>query len=190
MRGITKRTSLGGRCRPFLLVLFLPIFLAVGGQAFSQESLQRGFRELLLGLPFETIQDRLKEDLSFSYRGEPDVSMSLTSGEYVIDVRGRRYLERGLFQFHQEELYIITLYPNPQLLDYFQIFERLRSRYGEPRDLDNRRAFWEDGITRIELERPLVVRYLDLQRFLERRQERRTRETLEDLSREQFLESF
>lgn len=176
-------------CMMFLLMFFL-MFLTPGERISSQEVLQRGFRALTLGLPFETLQDRLKEDSFFFYRGEPDVSMHLTSGEYVIDVRGRRYLERGLFQFHQGELYIITLYPNRQLLDYFQIFERLRSRYGEPRDLDNRRAFWEDGTTRIELERPLIVRYLDLERFLERRQERQIREALEDVSREQFLESF
>lgn len=152
--------------------------------------LERGYRRIRLGSPFSVVQDRLSEDVNFSYRGDPDVSLSLSDSQQVIDSRGRGYIERGLFQFHEDRLYVITLYLDRRRLDYFQLLNRLQERYGPPQDLDPRRTVWEDGRTRIELERPLTVRYLDLETFLERRSERETMRALEDVTREGFLEDF
>jgi hypothetical protein len=152
--------------------------------------LERGYRQIRLGTPFAVVQDRLSEDESFFYRGDPDVSLSLSDSQQVIDSRGRGYMERGLFQFYDGALYVITLYLDRRQLDYFQLFARLQERYGPPSDLDPRRAVWEDEETRIELERPLTVRYLDLETFLARRTVRDTARAFEDVTRERFLEDF
>lgn len=153
-------------------------------------TLLRGYREILLGSSYEQVQDLLRRDHSFEYRGEPDVSLAPGTGEYVIDSRGRGYVRRGLFQFQEGQLYIIALYLDTQRLDYFQVYNQLQERYGPPADLDPRRAYWEDEATRIELERPLTVRYLDLDVFTRRQRERDDFRALEDLTREQFLENF
>jgi hypothetical protein len=156
----------------------------------TEEELQRGFRDVVLGLSFEETEQRLAADLAFQYRGQPDVSMRLSDGESVIDTRGRLYVDRGLFQFFDGTLYSMALYLNRGRLDYFQLYEQLRGRYGEPMDLDPQRSVWQDQQTRIELERPLTVKYLDLARFEERRATQETLEAAEDLARDQFLEEF
>ncbi|HKK49746.1 MAG TPA: hypothetical protein VJ932_11660 [Alkalispirochaeta sp.] len=156
----------------------------------AEATLRRGFRDLLLGLPFNEAQQLLQSDPAFQYRGEPDVSLRLSDGGTVIDTRGRVYMERGIFQFHEARLFAIALYLDRTRLDYFQLYEQFRERYGEPVDLDPQRALWEDQQTRIELERPLTVRYLDLETFEARRQESRTEQAAEDVAREQFLEEF
>jgi hypothetical protein len=168
-------------------------FLLLSGTLLAQDggvALRRGFREVELGLPFGTVQERLAADPAFSYRGEPDVSMRISDGESVIDTRGRIWIDRGIFQFHNGSLTSITLYLDRTRLDYFQLYEQLRSRYGEASDLDPRGTVWEDQRTRIRLERPLTITYLDLESYLERRQEQLTLEAVEDATRRQFLEEF
>jgi len=161
-----------------------------GTQADAEVPLRRGFRDLLLGTPFNQAQEFLQSDPAFQYRGEPDVSLRLSDGGTVIDTRGRVYMDRGIFQFHEEQLFSIALYLDRSRLDYFQLYEQFRDRYGEPIDLDPQRALWEDQRTRIELERPLTVRYLDLETFEARRRETRTEQAVEDITRERFLEEF
>jgi hypothetical protein len=168
-------------------------FLLVTATLVAQDSavaLRRGFREVELGLPFGTVQELLAADPAFAYRGEPDVSMRISDGESVIDTRGRIWIDRGIFQFHDGSLTSITLYLDRTRLDYFQLYEQLRDRYGEATDLDPRSTVWEDGRTRIRLERPLTVSYLDLETYLQRRQDQLTLEAIEDATRQQFLEEF
>lgn len=174
------------------LVVFSLLGLVVGVLPAQDADLRlrRGFREISLGLPFAAVQEALAADAAFLYRGEPDVSLRLSDGEQLIDTRGRVYMERGVFQFHNGQLFSMALYLNRQTLDYFQLYEQLRTRYGDPVELDPQRAYWQDVSTRIELERPLTVRYLDRAVFEERRRNARTLEAAEDISRERFLEEF
>ena len=152
--------------------------------------LRRAFREVRLGAPIEEVERALAADIAFAYRGRADVSLRLSDGQTVIDSRGLVFVDRGLFQFADGRLYTMAIYVNRDRLDYFQVFEQLRARYGDPLDLDPRRAVWEDGATRIELERPLTVRYLDLAVFEARRGVDRALDAAEDVAREQFLEEF
>ncbi|MCG8477770.1 MAG: hypothetical protein MI724_01655 [Spirochaetales bacterium] len=155
-----------------------------------ETELRRGFREIRLGATFEEVEEHLLADTAFVYRGRADVSLRLSDGQTIIDSRGRVFVDRGLFQFADGRLYTMALYINRDRLDYFQLFEQLRTRYGDPIDLDPQRALWEDETTRIELERPLTVRYLDLAVFEARRGDDRALEAAEDVAREQFIEEF
>lgn len=171
----------------------LVLALVGASSAWPQDAdlqLRRGFRAVTLGLPFASVQQELAADPAFLYRGEPDVSLRLSDGESVIDTRGRVYVDRAVFQFHEGRLFSMAMYLSRRNLDYFQLFEQLRTRYGEPVELDPQRAYWQDERTRIELERPLTVRYLDRAVFEERRSAARTLEAAEDVAREQFLEEF
>jgi hypothetical protein len=174
-----------------LVAIVLLVFFPKNTNAQDPDlSLRRGFRAVQLGLTFAEAEDALRGDSAFQYRGRPDVSMALSDGQEQIDTRGRGYVDRGLQAFHNGRVYNISLYLNQQRVDYFQLFEQLRTRYGDPVDLDPQRAIWEDETTRIELERPLTVQYLDLAVFRERRGQARTREAVEDTTREAFLEEF
>lgn len=159
-------------------------------RAQSSERLQRSFRDVTLGADFASVDEAVQRDTLFAYRGEPDISLRISDGERVIDTRGRTFVDRAIFQFQQDALYTFSLYLNRRTLDYFQVFEQLRARYGEPILLDPSRAVWQDEFTRIEVERPLTVHYLDLATFEALRAERRRIEAAGDLARDAFLEEF
>jgi hypothetical protein len=153
-------------------------------------ALPRGFRNITLGLEYETAERQVSADTAFAFRGQPDVSIALSDGEPLIDTRGRGYVDRGVFSFYENRLFSISLYLSTQRLDYLQMYNQLAGKYGDPTDLDPRRAVWDDGVTRIELERPLTVRYLDVTVFERRRDTQRAAEAVEDMTRRQFLELF
>ncbi|MFO8042674.1 MAG: hypothetical protein R6U25_05700, partial [Alkalispirochaeta sp.] len=108
----------------------LAVFAQEPAGADVEPALRRGFREILLGTPFERTQELLQGDSAFQYRGEPDVSLRLSDGGTVIDTRGRVYMDRGIFQFHEGQLFSIALYLDRSRLDYFQLYEQFRGRYG------------------------------------------------------------
>lgn len=163
------------------------IAVAVGAQ---EAELRRGYRAVELGLSFEAAQQALRQDAGFAYRGEPDVSLRLSDGQSVIDSAGNGFIRRALLQFAADELYILALYLDRRYLDYFALFGVLRERYGDPDEISPDRALWRDERTRIELERPLTVRYLDIERFEQQRGQRRVERAMLDLNRERFLEEF
>lgn len=150
----------------------------------------RGFDDLLLGLSLEDTRERLQGNTNFLYRGAPDVSLRPFDQERSIETEGRGYMERGAFLFEEDFLYIITLFLNRERLDYFTIYRTLQSKYGDPDDLSPEAAIWEDEATRMSLERPLTVKYVDLDRFEAQIEEGEMGESLRAQMREIFLEQF
>jgi hypothetical protein len=159
--------------------------------AWSQEaSLQRGFSTVSLGMTLEAAKSALEDDPFFDYRGDPDVSFAPMRQVPVITTAGRTFVARGLFQFTDNELTIITLELNREQLDYFSVYESLVAQYGEPVSLDPRTAIWEDELTRLRLERPLVVKYLDRASFQDEVRAGEMQESLDAVARDRFLEEL
>jgi hypothetical protein len=171
--------------------------LLTGGVSAQEEmvdqevrEIPRGFDDLLLGLSLEDTRERLQGNTNFLYRGAPDVSLRPFDQERSIETEGRGYMERGAFLFEEDFLYIITLFLNRERLDYFTIYRTLQSKYGDPDDLSPEAAIWEDEATRMSLERPLTVKYVDLDRFEAQIEEGEMGESLRAQMREIFLEQF
>jgi hypothetical protein len=108
----------------------------------------------------------------------------------VVDCEGLYYVNRGLFQFFDENLYIITLYFNPGRMDYYSLFTALSERYGRPAVLDPSAAVWQNGETRLALEKPLTLKYIDRETFEGLKAAGETQRSIEEQSRRKFLDSF
>jgi hypothetical protein len=76
------------------------------------------------------------------------------------------------------------------LVDHYSVFTGLMQKYGEPVYLDPKQAVWEAGDTRISLERPLTVKYIDLRVFNEIIGESALNESAETKRRQEFLDEF
>jgi len=50
---------------------------------------------------------------------------------------------------------------DPALLDHYSMFTNLTEKYGQPSYLDPKEAVWETEDTRVTLERPLTIKYID-----------------------------
>ena len=156
----------------------------------AQEPLQRGFSSVTLGMELDAAKLALAGDPNFRYRGDPDVSLVPGRRLPVIDAAGVVYVERGLFQFRGDRLYLITILLDRGRLDYFSVYRTLVDRYGEPIRLDPGSAVWENETTRVTLERPLTVKYVDLPVFFAIIDEGRMEEALDQISRDRFLDQL
>jgi hypothetical protein len=156
----------------------------------SSAALSREFFGISLKDNLTQVKDRLKGHPYFFYRGDPDVSFMPQTTQTVIDCEGMYYVKRGFFQFSEESLYIMTLYLNPERLDYFSLFTALTKKYGRPASLDPTGAVWRSGQTRLSLEKPLTFKYIDEETFDKLKSDGESQKSLEDTSREKFLDSF
>jgi len=64
-----------------------------------------------------------------------------------------------------EELYNIIVRFNAERFSYLEILNALQQKYGRSQVLGQHRTVWQDERHRIQLERGLHVKYLDLERF-------------------------
>jgi len=79
---------------------------------------------------------------------------------------------------------------NARLVDHYSVYTSLVRRYGEPLSLNPHEAVWESEETRLSLERPLTVKYLDKTVFDNLLEESRLRENQGLILREEFLRGF
>ena len=154
------------------------------------EAVPRQFRALELGMSLDDLRAALAQDGLFSFRGERDVSFLPMRQEALVETTGNSFIRRAHFQLAEGEVFIMSFSLDPRLVDHYSVFTRLVSRYGQPLTLNPLEAVWEDGYTRISIERPLTVKYVDRVVFDRLREEARTREAWDTMLREEFLAEF
>jgi len=183
-------------CRTALLRLLFAGLAAVPGpvglaaQTEEPVGIPREYRGIALGMEPQDVKDRLGADPWFDYRGDEDVSLLERPRASVIDAGGSVFIARGLFQFEDEVLSAIMLELDESTIDWYTVYTTLEERYGPPVDMNPARAWWEDGTTRLALERPLTVKYLDLAVFDAAAVERQDRVAWRERARQEFLDEF
>lgn len=108
----------------------------------------------------------------------------------LIECRGFRFIDRAFFQFHEGRLYTIILKLNPEELDYYSVYSVLTNKYGKSDSLDPKQVLWQDEEVRLSLERPLSVKYIELDTFTSLLEEGEADETFRAVTRREFLEMF
>jgi hypothetical protein len=138
--------------------------------------------------------DQAKEDISasplFAYRGDPDISFLPSDDQPIIRADGNGFLSSGIFQFHDDGLYSITLRLDEERMDYFTMFSDLSEKYGDPDYLDPQQCYWERDGVRMILEKPLTVKYLSMEVFNAIREAGAAEESISTMSRDLFLDNF
>ncbi len=153
-------------------------------------TLPRGFEDLLLGLPVDEVKKRLQESPYFLYRGDPDVSLAPVDKQPIIESAGVRFVTTGIFQFHDDRLYTITIALNQKLLDFYSMFTSLSGKYGDPVSLSPSEVIWQNDQVRLSLEKPLTIKYIDLVVFDQIKAVGKAEKSLQELSREDFIHLF
>ncbi|MFP4364074.1 MAG: hypothetical protein ACLFR1_09415 [Spirochaetia bacterium] len=174
-------------------LIFISMFYSASGQTNSENTLQQlpnGFNNIELGMGIETVRTLLSEDPLFAYRGDPDVSMLPDSARSLIETQGRQYLDRAFFQFNEDLLYIIILVLDRDRISFYSMYRALAEKYGEPDTVGPEEMVWINDDVRMSLERNLQIKYVDLDVFQELRDQGRMEESLQEISRENFLNLF
>jgi hypothetical protein len=138
----------------------------------------------------EELKAALSQDELFSFRGDRDVSFLPNPQQNLVETAGLSFIKRAFFQLHGEELFIMAFTMNTALIDHYSIFTALTEKYGQPTSLSPQQSVWENGTTRLALERPLTVKYIDLGIFNEIVENSSLRETYELRRRQEFIDGF
>ncbi len=168
----------------FAVCLFsLPVF-----------SLPNGYSSARLGMEINALKDALKKDHQFGYRGDRDVSLSPSDGQFLIETNGSlsgfSFLERCWFQFANDKLYIITINLDRTKLDHYSVFSKLCEKYGNPDELSPQKSVWRDDNVILSLEKPLTLKYTDAKVFESKTKSSNVQKTTAENARDEFLDSL
>ena len=171
--------------------LFCGLFFALSSLC---PALPAGYGSIKLGMTVDEVKAELKKNPDFGYRGDRDVSLSPQTKQVLIETdaskTGWSFFTRCWFQFVDDRLFSITLNLNEKKLDHGSVFETLSKKYGNPSSINPSRSAWEDQSVLMSLERPLTLKYLDNAKFKEMLGQSGVEKTVEEKSREDFLESL
>jgi hypothetical protein len=170
------------------IIAFLAAALPADAQAAkAKEAIPHGFRGIELGMDRDTVIAALKKESLFFYRGPEDVSLLPSPNQSLIDVAGPSFVRHGYFQFLDNKLWVIILNLNPEKIDHYSIYTSLVAKYGEPNSLDPKESRWEDPSTRMALERPLTLRYMDMAAYSKLREGSTAQQSAVEIDRKDFL---
>jgi hypothetical protein len=131
------------------------------GAGDEKKPLPRQFREISLGMGLDSLKDALLKDKLFNFRGDRDVSFLPAREESLVETTGSSFVRRAFFQLRDGILFIMAFTLDTVLMDHYSMFTNLVEKYGQPSYLDPKEAVWETEDTRITLERPLTIKYID-----------------------------
>jgi len=153
-------------------------------------AISRTYRNFSLGMSSTEVKENLRSDNWFNYQGDPDLSLLQRPRASVIDTEGSLFISRGLFQFEENLLIAIVLELNSKRLDWYSVYLALEGKYGAPSDLSPTKIVWEDSYTRLTMEKPLTVKYLDRAAFERALEEDLNRKSWLAQARGEFLNEF
>jgi hypothetical protein len=179
----------------FALFIFAAYMLAAqddGGLdgAAASAALPRSFRGFSLGMPLEELKAALTADTAFAFRGDRDVSFLPDSNQNLVDSAGRDIIKRAFFQVKDGAVFVMSFEMNTEKIDHYSVFTKFSAKYGSPILLSPKQSEWEDAETRIYIERPLTVKYIDKNVFDRIVSESHLTESASVIQRQEFLEEF
>ncbi|MCL2764870.1 MAG: hypothetical protein FWD40_06270 [Treponema sp.] len=144
-------------------LIILPVYAQdVQELSVSQDdALPRQFRQLSLGMNLDDLKENLSRDGLFLFRGDRDVSFLPAREQSLVETQGNSFIKRAFFQLRDGEVFIMSFTLNTEIIDHYSVFNQFTEKYGTPSYLDPRMVIWETEETRVAIERPLTVKYID-----------------------------
>lgn len=153
-------------------------------------AISNGFEVIEMGMNRETVQENLYRSAFFFYQGEPEVTMLDRPAQTLLNCEGRGIVQKATFHFYEGKLFVITLILNPKEIDYYTLFTQFTKKYGDPEKMSPKAALWENEKTRLGLENPLAIRFVDVTIFDSMEKNGKIKENIKEKTREDFLELF
>ena len=156
----------------------------------GSDPLPRSYRKFRLGMSLDDLKNELTDDGFFEFRGDRDVSFLPAREENLVETTGLSFIRRAFFQLKSGQVFIMAFSLDTERIDHYSVFTSLIKKYGEPNSLNPRESVWENEGTRVSLERPLTIKYIDMTVFREIMGDSRAEETREVFLRQGFLNEF
>ncbi|MFZ5367838.1 MAG: hypothetical protein ACOZCE_06370 [Spirochaetota bacterium] len=153
-------------------------------------ALPKTYRAFSLGMSLEDLKKALLADDLFAFRGDRDVSLLPMSEQTLVETTGLSFIKRAFFQLKDGKVFIMAFTLNTDKIDHYSVFTTLVQKYGEPKELNPREAVWVSDTVRLSIERPLTVKYIDLEVFNGIIEASAVKESKEAVLRKEFLNDF
>jgi len=174
----------------FCLLFFTQTLLIRAQAQENTQPVPRQFRGLSLGMTLDDLKSALAKDDLFSFRGDRDVSFLPIREQTLVETTGLSYIRRAYFQLAEGAVFIMSFSLDTKLMDHYSVFTSFVRKYGPPISLSPGEAVWETDDTRVAIERPLTVKYIDKKVFNRLIEDSKALENRELMRREDFLENF
>jgi len=158
--------------------------------AASPKPVPVSFRAYRLGMSTDELKTALAADELFVFRGDRDVSLLALSDQVLIETTGLSFIRRAFFQLRDGKVFMMAFSLDTQKVDHYSVFSSMVAGYGEPASLDPREAVWISDASRVSVERPLTVKYIDRVVFDELARDASVKQSKEHILREEFLSAF
>jgi hypothetical protein len=148
------------------------------------------FRDFSLGMGLDEAKAALQKESLLAYAGDPDVSMLPSRKETLIDVQGASFIKRASFQFVDDKLYVMIFSLDSTKVDHYSVYSAMVKKYGKPSSVSPEEIFWSNDKTKVSIERPLTVKYLDLGAYNGIMEKSVSEKSYREMRRDMFLDSF
>ena len=126
-----------------------------------------GFKNIKLG---STREDTIRAILEDNTMMLPKEYMLNTNGVDLaseesadfLSLEENKFYKSGYFIFKEDSLYSITIYFQPKQVDFLELLSSLSAKYGKGAFLDAETVSWQNGDNRIILERPSIIKYINM----------------------------
>ena len=159
-------------------------------KAADDSKIPRQYRSLSLGMGLDELKDALTKEALFQFRGDRDVSFLPIREQSLVETTGMTFIKRAFFQLRDGKVFIMAFTLNTEIIDHYSMFTQFVKKYGQPTYLDPSVAVWETDDTRVAIERPLTVKYIDRAVFNEIVNESGLIESGHVQLRQDFLDEF
>jgi hypothetical protein len=177
------------------LFFLLLCFFVVSVSAFA-EDLPSGYKKYLFGMSMDEVKETIKDDSLLKNVREEVLSVGIEPDKEILTVYGDRrnggYVEKAYFQFNEDKLFYIYLELSQKKVGYYSLLKSMTDKYGNATNLEPKKASWENDSVRIQIEKPCVLKYVDVKTWdslssMEADMEARK---IEKIEREKFLEDL
>jgi hypothetical protein len=178
-----------GKVNKFAVVFFVFIVSVLGAQE-EKGVLPTKFRSFSLGMKLDDLKNELINDSYFAFRGDRDVSFLPLTEQNLVESAGYNFVKRAFFQLKDGNVFIMSFSLNTEMIDHYSVYTAIVKKYGQPIILNPREAIWESDTTRVSIERPLTVKYIDKTIFDSLVEESKIGASESTEMRKEFLDDF
>ena len=126
-----------------------------------------GFKNIRLGSSREDTIRAILEDNTMMLPKEymlntNGVDLASEESADFLSLEENKFYKSGYFIFKNDSLYSITIYFQPDQVDFLELLSSMSAKYGKGAFLDAETVSWQNGDNRIILERPSIVKYINM----------------------------
>ncbi|WP_295158100.1 hypothetical protein [uncultured Brachyspira sp.] len=124
-----------------------------------------GFKNITLGATREDTINAILSDNTMTLPKQymtGTVDLNAEESATFLALEENKFYKSGYFIFKDNALYSITIHFQPNQVDFLELLSSLNAKYTKGSFLNANTVAWQNGDTRIILERPSIVKYIDM----------------------------